>query len=184
MRMILLVAAAAVAGYFLIRWYEGRQSAQYGNTQGGAGLGSNLNSVAPELIGGSTGPSIGPALSTPVTINVTSSAPPESANPVGSMVSANNVVPSSLALANPENSATGAQASAPQSEDMSGAGVASAATGPTYMTPMSAGVKIPNSTNRPGGKPAAGPDMIAVDRGTARPIRRPGVPKRKEKEPA
>jgi hypothetical protein len=77
-KILLVVAGLAVLAYIGIRWYENKQASQNGNTQGGAGEGSNLNSVAPELVGGSTGPSIGPALSTPININVSSASPASS----------------------------------------------------------------------------------------------------------
>jgi hypothetical protein len=180
LKIALIIGLAAIAGYVAIRWYEGRKAAQDGSTGSGTGLGSNLNSLAPELIGGSTGPSIGPALSTPITINVTSSGPPEEgANPVGNMVSSATVTPSPLALANPENSATGAQASAPQPEDMRGAGIDSAATGPTAMTPMAAGVTRPNSVSRETGRPPAAKVPDARKPEPAKPVRRPGVKKEK-----
>ena len=66
-RIWLFVGAAAIAVYFLYRYIQNR-----GGTESGSGaLGTNLNSVAPELIGGSSGPSQGPAVDVPVTINVT-----------------------------------------------------------------------------------------------------------------
>lgn len=183
--MIAIIVAGVIAVYLGIRWYENRKAAQEGNTQGGAGLGSNLNSVAPELIGGSTGPSIGPALSTPITINVTSPMPDTSlgANPVGSMVSSNNVVPSALALANPDNSATGAQDAAPVPEDASGGGIDSAATGPTWSTPMSAAANQPNSTGITRGiptAPAERPPPRPHEPGPGKPVRRPGAPRHPE----
>lgn len=57
-RTPILLGVAAVALYFGYRWYKNRQS---GSAQGnaGSGLGSNLNSVAPELIAGSSGPASG-----------------------------------------------------------------------------------------------------------------------------
>lgn len=53
MRTFLIIAVLAVAAYFAYEWYINRQS-----TTGGS-LGANLNSVAPELVGGSTGPNSG-----------------------------------------------------------------------------------------------------------------------------
>lgn len=55
-RIVLIVAALAVAAYLVYRWYVNRQSGSANNT---SGLGSNLNSVAPELVGGSSGPDSG-----------------------------------------------------------------------------------------------------------------------------
>lgn len=51
----LILAAVAVAAYLGYRWYMNKQAAN----QGSGSLGSNLNSVAPALIGGSTGPTSG-----------------------------------------------------------------------------------------------------------------------------
>lgn len=192
--MLLIVALAAAGIYLAIRWYENRKAAENGTAQGGAGLGTNLNSVAPELIGGSTGPSIGPALSTPITINVTSSMPDTSqgANPVGAMVSRNNVTPSPLALANPDNAATGAQSAAPVPEDQSGGGVASAGSGTTAMTPASTSESEPNvpagyvgamqgtPVTPVGSKPPAVTPPKPVTPRPAKPIRREGVPRRRK----
>jgi hypothetical protein len=53
-RIILIVAAVAVAGYLGWRWWQNRQQG------GGTGqLGTNLNSIAPALVAGSTGPQSG-----------------------------------------------------------------------------------------------------------------------------
>jgi hypothetical protein len=69
-KIILVVGALIVAGYIAWRYYESKKN----NESSGTGqLGSNLNSVAPELIGGSTGPSLGPAVSLPININLTTS---------------------------------------------------------------------------------------------------------------
>lgn len=194
-KYLLIAAVGALAIYLAIRWYENKKSNQYGSTQGGAGLGSNLNSVAPELIGGSTGPSIGPALSTPITINVTSSMPDNSlgANPVGSMVSRNNVTPSPLALANPDNSATGAQDAAPVPDDQSGGGITSAGSGTTAMTPADSTEREP--TVKTGTTPAMrGTPVTPVkskppatstpkthEPAPHKPIRREGHPKQRRK---
>jgi hypothetical protein len=148
-KIVLVVAALAVAAYLAIKWYENRQAASNGNTQGGAADGSNLNSIAPELVGGSTGPSIGPALSTPITINVTSGSPPASANPtvgVGPigygggtpMQPLSTATPSPLALANPSNSSTGVQAAAPVNDTAAvPAGATAAGVGATAAVPQS-----------------------------------------------
>lgn len=67
-RIWLIVGVAAVAVYFIYRYIQNR-----GGTETGTGaLGSNLNSVAPELVGGSAGPTQGPAVSVPVNITLTS----------------------------------------------------------------------------------------------------------------
>ena len=68
MRVILILIAVAVAGYLAYRWWQNRQ----GNSTG-SGLGANLNSAAPELVGGSSGPDSGLNYyqgSTPITIDL------------------------------------------------------------------------------------------------------------------
>jgi hypothetical protein len=129
MRMVLIVAALAVVAYIAYRWYENKQAQ---NAQPGSqttATGTNLNSVAPELVGGSTGPSIGPALQAPVTINITSEAQQQStsANPTGNWGGLQSVQPVQpqnpmnpgkaarhRIHGPPSNSRTGAQAPAPQ----------------------------------------------------------------------
>lgn len=76
-KIFLIVAALAVAGYLGYRMWKNRQG--NGTNSPTGALGTNLNSVAPELVGGSSGPSIGPAVSMPV--NVTLQAPAASAMP-------------------------------------------------------------------------------------------------------
>lgn len=56
-RIILIVIVLAIVAYFAYRWWQNRNSG--GLTSNTAGTGSNLNSVAPELAGGSTGPDSG-----------------------------------------------------------------------------------------------------------------------------
>jgi hypothetical protein len=51
----LILAGVAVAAYLAYRWYMNKQA----NSQSTGQLGSNLNSVAPALIGGSSGPTSG-----------------------------------------------------------------------------------------------------------------------------
>lgn len=69
-RTILIVAAVLVAAYFVYRWYTSRQSAMTNSPTGG--LGTNLNSIAPELVAGSTGPSSGLTYNqAPTTVNLT-----------------------------------------------------------------------------------------------------------------
>lgn len=53
----IIIGVALVAAYFVYRWYMSQQSGISGNA--GTGLGSNLNSIAPELAAGSTGPNSG-----------------------------------------------------------------------------------------------------------------------------
>lgn len=199
-RSHILIAAAvlAVAAFLAVRWYEKRQQAVYGSglTQG-QDTGSNLNSVAPELVGGSTGPSIGPALSTPITINVNSSAPPETergANPVNSMTSASNTTRSPLDAANPVNGATGVQRGAPvYSDAMSMAGATSAGTGATYRTPAASNTGEPNvaadgpvsetdrgtTNDEPKARPGRGPKVNSPEQ--KKPIRRDGYPSQMDK---
>lgn len=54
-KKLLLIGAVAVAAYLAYRWYQSRQQSNNSSGQ----LGTNLNSVAPALIGGSSGPSSG-----------------------------------------------------------------------------------------------------------------------------
>lgn len=51
----LILAGVAVAAYLVYRWYTSQQQ----NNTNSTGLGSNLNSLAPSLIAGSSGPSSG-----------------------------------------------------------------------------------------------------------------------------
>lgn len=86
-KTLLIVAVAAVAIYLAYRWYENKKSSQAGANSTSASLGSNLNSVAPELIGGSQagGTQVQPVLSVPVDVTISESSqmpPEESANPV------------------------------------------------------------------------------------------------------
>lgn len=77
-KIILGVVVLAVAAYFGYRWWKGRQD--QGNAESPTGgLGTNLNSVAPELVGGSSGPEVGPAVSMP--LNITLAAPANPAPP-------------------------------------------------------------------------------------------------------
>lgn len=87
--LLLLGLVIIVGGFILMRMYE-KKKAQQSQQQNNLGpTGSNLNSIAPELVGGSTGPSIGPALSVPIDITVTSQGSSSqmpvgsSANPIG-----------------------------------------------------------------------------------------------------
>lgn len=56
-KVILIVAALVVTAYLAYRYYTNKQQAQQNNNT--SGLGSNLNSVAPEMVGGSSGPDSG-----------------------------------------------------------------------------------------------------------------------------
>lgn len=64
-----IVAALAIGGWFLWHWWQAYQAQGGGNL----GLGTNLNSVAPELVGGSAGPQVQPAVSLPVNITLSES---------------------------------------------------------------------------------------------------------------
>lgn len=75
--ILAVVAGVAVVGYVIYRYMQSRASS---NSPTGS-FGSNLNSVAPELVGGSSGPSVGPALSAPVNITLNESAPAASREP-------------------------------------------------------------------------------------------------------
>lgn len=55
-RIILIIIGLVIAAYLVYRYYVNNQQQQNNNT---SGLGSNLNSVAPELVGGSSGPDSG-----------------------------------------------------------------------------------------------------------------------------
>ncbi len=68
-KILIVVAVLAVAAYFGYQWWENRQANNDGNLIPGAG--SNLNSPAPNLVGGSAGPNSGPAVSLPITIDLT-----------------------------------------------------------------------------------------------------------------
>lgn len=89
-RTLLLVAALAAAGFLVWKYMRNRQQQ---NTGTGT-LGTNLNSVAPELIGGSTGPSLGPAVNLPINITLTDTGAmtSQAANPYG-MQTATSAVP-------------------------------------------------------------------------------------------
>lgn len=65
------IAALAVAAYLAYRWYQNRQAQQGTGQSAISQLGSNLNSMAPELVGGSSGPTSGPQVTMPVTISLT-----------------------------------------------------------------------------------------------------------------
>lgn len=54
-KKLLIIGAIAVAAYLAYRWYQSRQQSNSGSGQ----LGTNLNSIAPSLIAGSSGPTSG-----------------------------------------------------------------------------------------------------------------------------
>lgn len=69
-----LVALAALAVYLFLR---SRSSASAGSDEGNEvapGGSTDLNSVAPELVGGSSGPTVNPAVQLPVNITLTEQA--------------------------------------------------------------------------------------------------------------
>lgn len=72
------VAGVVVIGYVVYRWYQSRAAS---NSPTGS-VGTNLNSIAPELVGGSSGPSVGPALSAPVNITLNETSPAASQAPI------------------------------------------------------------------------------------------------------
>lgn len=85
-RVTVIVLAVAVAAYLGWRWYQNRQAQQGANGMNESGLGTNLNSVAPELVGGSSGPTAGPAVSMPLNITLQeTAAPPEQEDSDGDM---------------------------------------------------------------------------------------------------
>lgn len=85
-KMAIIIGVVAVAGFLAWRWWQQRQAA----TPGGGQLGTNLNSIAPELVGGSSGPVAQPAFDVPVNISVSSSSPPPVTPDSGDqMISAN-----------------------------------------------------------------------------------------------
>lgn len=87
-KIAIIVVVVAVGGYLAWRWYQNYKAAQ----PGGGQLGTNLNSIAPELVGGSQGPVAQPAFDVPININVSSSSPPpETPDAQDQMVPANPV---------------------------------------------------------------------------------------------
>lgn len=67
---LLVLGAAGLVALYLYMRHRNQQSVGGAQSPTG-GLGTNLNSVAPELVGGSSGPSLGPAVSLPITISLT-----------------------------------------------------------------------------------------------------------------
>lgn len=73
LRTTLILAAVAVAAYFAYQWWQNRGASAAAG--GGVTLGTNLNSVMPDLSAGATGPESGiqtPGTSETVNINVPS----------------------------------------------------------------------------------------------------------------
>lgn len=70
-KTLILVAVLAGGAYLAYRWYENYKTGQSGG--GVPQLGTNLNSIAPYLVGGSSGPAVAPAVNTPVNITITES---------------------------------------------------------------------------------------------------------------
>ena len=74
-RTVIVVGVLAVGAYLLYKWYMNRQAAASTGQGAVSQLGSNLNSLAPELVGGSSGPSSGPQVTMPVNITLTETKP-------------------------------------------------------------------------------------------------------------
>lgn len=106
----LLLAGVVVVGVFLVyRWYTARKAT--GTTPA---LGSNLNSLAPELVAGSSGPRAG-GVDIPVHVFVTETITrgdrdhgdrDKGVNPGPPMLGANNTTPSPLSRATTANGQT------------------------------------------------------------------------------
>lgn len=69
LKTLILVAVLAGGIYLAWRFYQNYKAGQLGG--GVPQLGTNLNSVAPELVGGSAGPSVAPVVNTPVNVTIT-----------------------------------------------------------------------------------------------------------------
>jgi hypothetical protein len=107
-KTFLIIAGVVIAGWAVYKLYQNWKA--NGGTFGGTfgQLGTNLNSIAPELVGGSQGPQAGPGVNMPVNITLTeqtsSQEPPSTAmipagqnpdNPLGV------TSPNALTMANP-----------------------------------------------------------------------------------
>lgn len=68
-KTLLMVGVLAVGAWFAWRYYQNYKAGQTGG--GVPQLGTNLNSIAPFLVGGSSGPAVAPAVNTPVNITIT-----------------------------------------------------------------------------------------------------------------
>jgi hypothetical protein len=108
LKTLLLVAVLVLGAYILWRLYQNWKAngGSFGGTFGQ--LGTNLNSIAPELVGGSQGPQAGPGVNMPVNITLTETTnsqepPPQAMVPAGQ--SADNPLgmqsPNALTMANP-----------------------------------------------------------------------------------
>lgn len=70
MRTILIIGGLLVVAYFVYRWYMNQQASSTNSPTGA--LGTNLNSIAPEMVAGSTGPTSGLVYNqAPTTVNLT-----------------------------------------------------------------------------------------------------------------
>jgi hypothetical protein len=159
-KTLLWVAVAAVAAYLAYRWYQNKKSTA-GQQGTSASLGSNLNSEAPELIGGSqaAGTQVQPVLSVPVDVSISesSSLPPEtSANPVvPSNSTTPNAVTSQTTSAGAVGPSTVAATSTPDTSTSSPTGTSasptiaqSKANLPVLQNPTAAQVKKAYGSNR------------------------------------
>lgn len=87
-KTLIIAGVLVIAGYIAWRLYQNYKA----NQPGGGQLGTNLNSIAPELVGGSSGPVAQPAFNVPVNISVSSSSPapqPETPDAGDTMIPAN-----------------------------------------------------------------------------------------------
>lgn len=108
-RLLLIVGALAVAAYLGYRWMKSRQAGNASPDSPTGGLGTNLNSVAPELVGGSTGPAVGPALSTPINITLTEQVAPAPEDRAGTMTGVNTSSTNALKAQNANAKTSGSQ---------------------------------------------------------------------------
>lgn len=98
---LLILVALAVGVWFLWKWWKNYQAQGGGAPQ----LGTNLNSIAPELVGGSSGPQVQPAVSLPVNITLTETV--ASAQPPAQVMQPSNATTdNALSMANPTAGAT------------------------------------------------------------------------------
>jgi len=114
-KTLLWVGIIAVAAYLGYRWYKNKQASAAGAAATSAPLstssaGSNLNSVAPELIGGgdAAGTTVQPVLTVPVTVSIdqTSQNPP--AQPQTPVIGVNATTPSGVTAQSTAAGSTGA----------------------------------------------------------------------------
>lgn len=99
LRIVLILAVVAGVAYVAYRWYESNKAAS-GTGLATGQLGSNLNSIAPELVGGSEagGTKVAPAVSVPVNITMSSSStmPALTGTPDSAMQPLNNTTPTGV----------------------------------------------------------------------------------------